>query len=76
MSSQQAFLDIFIGDENDKKAFAEAQTQYEAALSLLSKYQSSYGLPSLLGDLTEEQQQILSGLDVLTIVAFCELIPT
>ncbi len=64
-SDSKVFLDVYIGDRD---AHASGQADYEATCALLSKNAAIYGLPSSPADLTEEQQQILSELDVLGLV--------
>lgn len=56
------FLDVYMGD---REVHAKEEQEYEATKTLLSKNASIYGLPSSPADLSEEQQQILSELDVL-----------
>lgn len=57
----KAFFDIYIGD---RTAHDEAQMEYNATKALLDKNHAIYGLPSTVEELSEEQQQILSELNV------------
>lgn len=57
------FLDIHMGNREDH---AKEQAEYDATTSLLTKNAAIYGLPTTPAELTEEQQQILAELDVLT----------
>ena len=58
-----AYLDICIG-HSDQHALAQAS--YDATVSLLTKNAAIYGLPSSPSALSEEQQEILKELDVLS----------
>lgn len=57
------YLDIFIGnkDEHDRD-----QAAYDATVALLQKNATIYGLPLSVELLSEEQQDILQELDVLS----------
>ena len=57
------YLDIFIGnkDEHDRD-----QVAYDATVALLQKNATIYGLPLSVELLSEEQQDILQELDVLS----------
>lgn len=59
--SPNVYLDIFIGNQEDH---ANAQAEHDATYNLLAKNASIYGLPESLGDLSEEQKDILKDLDV------------
>ncbi|CAE7140879.1 unnamed protein product [Rhizoctonia solani] len=57
--AETPFLDIFGGD---KAQFASDSEAYTAAFTLLSSKAATYGLPSTLKELNEEQQGILNDL--------------
>lgn len=60
-STAKAFFDVYIGDH---AVHDEAQAEYDKTCALLSKNHAIYGLPSVVEELSEEQQQILAELDV------------
>ncbi|KAI0672249.1 cyclophilin-like domain-containing protein [Trametes maxima] len=60
-SHPHAYIDIYIGDEQEHR---RAGAAYDATVALLLKNAAIYGLPSAPSDLSEEQQQILKELDV------------
>ena len=63
MFGSRVYLDIYMGD---RAAHACAQAAYDATAALLAKNAAIYGLPARPEDLSEEQQDILKELDVLS----------
>ncbi len=57
----QVYLDIFIGNSDEH---AQADVAYNATVALLAKTAAIYGLPNSPADLSDEQQEILTELDV------------
>lgn len=62
MTDTSVYIDIYMGD---RIVHVQEQAEYDATASMLSKNTAIYGLPTLPADLSEEQRQILSEIDVL-----------
>ena len=68
MTDISVYLDFCVGD---REAHAQEQSEYDATAALLAKNATIYGLPASPADLSEEQQQILSEIDVLDQHFYC-----
>lgn len=59
--STTAYLDIYIGDEQETERL---RSGYEHTCALLNKNAAIYGLPATTADLTDEHKEILQDLEV------------
>ncbi|KIJ63790.1 hypothetical protein HYDPIDRAFT_29140 [Hydnomerulius pinastri MD-312] len=60
MVAREVYLDIYMGDVTER---ARAEASYNHTSELLSKYAVSYALPFNPEELSEEQREILRGID-------------
>lgn len=65
MASERVYMDICVGHRD---LHTKEQAEYDATVALLAKNATIYGLPLRPEELSEEQQQILSELDVLDLL--------
>ena len=62
MASERVYIDIYIGHRD---VHTKERAEYNATMALLAKNAVIYGLPPKPEELSGEQQQILSEIDVL-----------